>query len=267
MNSSPNPATEHGFFVKHEFLIRRLHSLTGLVPVGAFMVVHLLVNASILNGASTFQKNVYQIHSLGKLLPLVEWAFIFLPIIFHAVIGVWIVYTGRSNTAVYQYSPNWRYRLQRISGMIAIVFIFFHVFHLHGWFHAEWWKEGVAEPLGMAQFRPYNAASSLAASMGGFVWPVFYFVGIVACVYHLANGIWTMGITWGVWITPEAQQTASKVCTAGGVLLLLVGLSGLAGALMTDVKVAEEVEREMYEYRVKSGDVAPAPHKLSQPKE
>ncbi len=46
------------FFTKHEFLIRRLHSLSGLVPVGAYMVVHLLVNASILNGAGSFQQFV-----------------------------------------------------------------------------------------------------------------------------------------------------------------------------------------------------------------
>jgi len=258
---------QNDFFTKHEFLIRRLHSLTGLIPVGAYMVVHLLVNASLLNGPATFQKNVYQIHSLGKLLPLVEWSFIFLPIIFHAVIGVWIVYTGKSNTSVYQYSANWRYRLQRISGMVAFAFIFFHVLHLHGWFHAEWWMKGLAEPLGMAQFRPYNAASSLAAAMSGLIWPVFYFIGIVSCVYHLANGIWTMGITWGVWITPKAQQTASKVCAAGGAMLLLVGLSSLGAVLTTNVESAREIEQEMYEYRVKSGDVIPAPHKRSEPKE
>ncbi len=32
-----------------------------------------------------------------------------------------------------------------------------------------------------------------------------YSVGVLSCVFHLANGIWTFGITWGLWITPEAQ--------------------------------------------------------------
>ena len=259
-------STQKDFFARHEFLIRRLHSLSGLIPVGAYMIVHLLVNASLLNGPGTFQSNVYQIHSLGRLLPIVEWLFIFLPILFHGVVGVWIVYTGKSNTDVYRYSANWRYRLQRISGMIAFAFIFFHVLHLHGWFHSDWWKSGVLEPMGLGQFRPYNAASSLSEAMSGVVWPIFYFIGIVACVYHLANGVWTMGITWGVWVSPKAQATASRICAAAGILLLLIGLSALGGAITTKVDEAIKVEDAMYESRSLAGEIEPAPHKRSQPK-
>ncbi len=257
-------ASSPGFFLKHEFLIRRLHSLSGLVPVGAYMTVHLLVNASLLNGAGSFQNNVNQIHSLGKLLPAVEWSFIFLPIIFHAIVGVWIIRTGRSNQDRYRYVANWRYTLQRWSGVIAVLFIFFHVFHLHGWFHSDWWLRTVAEPLGMAQFRPYSAASTLAtamSSLGGFVWPVFYFIGIVSCVFHFANGIWTMGITWGVWTSAAGQRRASYVCAAGGVLLLLVGLSALVGALRIDVEQARDIEDRMYNARVADGEIQADPHK------
>src|SRR5689334_18637943 len=89
--------SELSFFTRHEFLIRRLHSLTGLIPVGAYMCVHLLTNASVLAGAATFQDSVDKIHSLGPVLPLVEWTFIFLPIIFHAVVGVVIIRSGQSN--------------------------------------------------------------------------------------------------------------------------------------------------------------------------
>ena len=69
------------------------------MPVGAYMVVHLLTNASVLAGRDVFQDKVDKIHSLGPVLPLVEWTFIFLPIIFHAVVGVMIVRSGMSNTA------------------------------------------------------------------------------------------------------------------------------------------------------------------------
>ncbi len=258
---SDSPAS---IFTKHEFLIRRLHSLSGLIPVGAYMTVHLLVNASLLNGAGAFQHNVNQIHSLGKVLPLVEWMFIFLPIIFHAVVGVWIIRSGKSNYDNYRYVANWRYTLQRWSGVIAIVFIFMHVFHLHGWFHGDWWLSRVAEPLGMANFRPYNAASTLAVALGGFLWPIFYVVGVVACVFHLANGVWTMGITWGVWISPKAQQNASYVCALGGVLLLVVGLSALVATKQIDVQEARKIEDAMYQVKVASGEIVPDPHKRSE---
>lgn len=251
------------FFARHEFLIRRLHSLSGLVPVGAYMTVHLVVNSSLINGANSFQSNVNQIHSLGSLLPLVEWTTIFLPIIFHAVVGIWIIKSGKSNHQNYKYVANWRYTIQRWTGVIAVLFIFGHVFHLHGWFHNEWWLKTVAEPLGMAQFRAYNAASSLASAMAGFVWPVFYLVGIVSCVFHFANGVWTMGITWGVWISPRAQRYASYVCAAGGSLLLMIGLTALAAAITTDVEEAKSIEDKMYNAKVASGELTPNPHKRS----
>jgi succinate dehydrogenase / fumarate reductase cytochrome b subunit len=123
------------FFGRHDFLIRRLHSLSGLIPVGAYMVIHLLTNASILNGVSTFQRNVNTIHSLGRILPLVEWTFIFIPLLFHAIIGVMIIRSGVSNTSHYPYTNNYRYTLQRVSGVVALLFILWHVFHMHGWFH------------------------------------------------------------------------------------------------------------------------------------
>ncbi len=255
--------TSGSFYGRHEFLIRRLHSLSGLVPVGAYMTVHLLVNASLANGAGAFQNNVNQIHSLGDFLPVVEWAFIFLPIIFHAVVGVWIIQSGKSNIDRYRYSGNFRYAMQRWTGVIAILFIFFHVFHLHGWFHADYWLKNVAEPLGMANFRPYNAASTLAAALSGYLWPVFYLVGVLACIYHFANGVWTAGITWGVWVSPKAQQWATYACTGGGVLLTVVGLTALFSATQIDVAEAKRIEDNMYNARVATGEIKPNEHKRS----
>ena len=120
--------TQDNFLQRNEFLLRRLHSLSGLIPVGAYMCVHLLTNATVLDSPATFQKNVYSIHGLGKLLPLVEWGFIFLPILFHGIFGFVIIRGGLSNSSTYSYGNNVRYTLQRVSGMIAFFFIMWHVF-------------------------------------------------------------------------------------------------------------------------------------------
>jgi succinate dehydrogenase / fumarate reductase cytochrome b subunit len=260
--SSSIPPAPSSFFLRHEFLIRRLHSLSGLVPVGAYMCVHLLVNASLIAGAATFQNNVFNIHAL-PMLPLIEWSFIFGPIIFHAVVGVWISQTGRNNTQSYRLANNYRYYLQRITGYIAILFIFTHVFHLHGWFHWDWWLKGVAEPLGMANFRPYNAASSLAIAMDSLsvVWPIFYLIGVLACTFHLANGIWTAGITWGLWLTPKAQSRASVACAIFGVFIGLAGITSLVAVKTTNPVEAKQIEDEMYDVRVKAHMTTPNDHK------
>ncbi len=257
------------FLARHDFLIRRLHSLSGLVPVGAYMVIHLLTNASVLDSPATFQRAVYQIHSLGALLPVIEWTFIFLPLIFHALIGVVIIRGGLPNNSAYNYPSNIRYTLQRGTGMIAFLFIFWHVFHMHGWFHFDAWLR-VAEPLGGAQFKPYNAASTLGAAMqaggwAGVVVPALYAVGVLSCVYHLANGIWTMGITWGVWVSPAAQRRANWVCAALGLLLAAVSIAALAGALGVDRHAARQVEDRMYQAKTESGEIRQDPHKRSAP--
>jgi succinate dehydrogenase / fumarate reductase cytochrome b subunit len=265
MSSPETPPTS--FFLRHEFGIRRLHSLLGIVPLGLYMSVHLITNASLLNAPETFQRAVYMIHSPGKLLPLIEWGFIFAPLIFHAVLGVWIARTGKTNSNQYKYASNRRYSWQRWTGFIALVYLFFHILHLHGWFHAELWL-GAIQPLGFASFRPYNAASTLVAAMRGFVWPAFYLVGVLACVYHLANGLWTAGITWGLWISPAAQSRASKLCAAIGVALAVVGVSAWWAVVSpSDADVAEMkvVEDRMYRVAVDAGMVDENPEKRSEP--
>jgi succinate dehydrogenase / fumarate reductase cytochrome b subunit len=255
------------FLVRHEFAIRRLHSLSGLVPVGAYMVVHLVTNASVLNSPGSFQSNVYTIHSLGKLLPIVEWGFIFLPILFHAIVGVAIAVGMVPNTRDYPYAANRRYTAQRWTGMIAFAFIMWHVFHMHGWFHFDPWLTNVAEPYGGARFRPYNAASSAGLAMQHAVVLILYAVGVLAWVYHLANGLWTMGITWGVWTSEAAQRRALVVCSVFGWLLAVVSVGALYGMWNTGrgaaLERAVDVENRMYESRVGTGQIEPDPHKRS----
>ena len=266
MDSSPQ-----SFLARHDFLIRRLHSLSGLIPVGAFMVVHLMANASVLESPAAFQKNVYTIHTLGSLLPVVEWVGIFIPILFHAIIGMVIVAGGMPNTTQYRYAENYRYVLQRFTGMIAFFFIMLHVFHMHGWFHADAWLENVVHPLGGAQFKPYNAASTAGLALQNIGWVAVYLVGVLACVYHLANGIWTMGITWGVWTSAAAQKRASTVCSVIGVLLTIVSIGALFG--MRDVGQGEALEQavqaedQMYQHKVEAGEIQPNEHKRAHSEE
>lgn len=250
------------FFARNEFLLRRLHSLSGLIPVGAYMCVHLLTNATVLDSPGTFQKNVYSIHSLGVLLPLVEWVFIFIPILFHAIFGFVIIRGGTPNQSAYPTVRNYRYTLQRISGMIAFFFIMWHVFHMHGWFHADAWAENVAEPLGGAKFKAYNATSTAGSAIqASIIVQICYAVGILACVFHLANGIWTMGITWGVTVSEESQKWSSRFCMGFGLVMALVGLSALVGMGTVDVDEARKVEDSIYNAKVASGELTPNEHK------
>jgi succinate dehydrogenase / fumarate reductase cytochrome b subunit len=221
------------------------------------MVVHLITNASVLNSEAMFQKNVHLIHSLGRILPLIEWVFIFIPILFHAVFGFVIIKGGSPNHSHYPNRSNVRYSLQRASGVIAFFFIMWHVFHMHGWFHFGPWLE-MAQGLNGANFRPYNASSSLNLALAGVLMPTIYLIGVGSCVFHLANGIWTMGITWGVWTSPKAQARASWICTIAGIGLMAVSISALVGAKNVDLDKALVGEQHAIEQRLYTGEITEA---------
>ena len=236
----PTPSySDDSFLGRHQFLLYRLFSLAGLMPVGAFVMVHLLTNASVLGGAAAFQSRVDLIHSLGPLLPTIEWLFIFLPMLFHAIMGFVIITTGMPNVGSYSYMGNVRYTLQRASGMIAFVFILWHITQLH-WMGA---------PLGGGQFDPHHAASSAAVALKPVAITLMYAIGVIATVYHFANGLWSLGITWGLWTSPAAMQRANWLSLAVGLGLGAAGLGALGGMRSIDVEKAKEVETRMYKAR------------------
>jgi succinate dehydrogenase / fumarate reductase cytochrome b subunit len=227
------------FLERHQFLIYRLFSLAGLIPVGAFLVVHLLTNASVLAGAASFQSRVDLIHSLGPLLIPIEVAFIFLPMLFHAAIGFVIIANGMPNVGSYPYVGNVRYTLQRATGMIAFVFIIWHLYQLH-WLGA---------PLGGGQFDPHHATSTAAAALRPAWVTALYAIGVLSAVFHFANGLWTLGITWGIWTSPAAMRRANVVSVAVGLALAAAGLGSLAGLQAVDVDQARATENWMEQQR------------------
>ena len=81
----------------------------------------------------------------------------------------------------------------------------------------------------------------------------------------LASGLWTMGITWGLWITPQAQRLASRICLGIGLIVAVIGVTAIVGFRQVDPDRAEAREFEMYQQRVRDGSILPNPHKLIRP--
>jgi succinate dehydrogenase / fumarate reductase cytochrome b subunit len=168
-----------------------------------------------------------------------EWTFIFLPMLFHALVG-WLIIGGMvSNLGAYSYSSNFRYVLQRVTGMIAFFFILGHLWHMHSY----------GKPFGGGWFDAHHASSSASAALQSTVARIAYVVGVLASVYHLANGVWTFGITWGIWTSPRAMRGASYACLAFGLLLAGVGLGSLVGMTSVDAEKARLIEDRLEQQR------------------
>jgi succinate dehydrogenase / fumarate reductase cytochrome b subunit len=212
---------------RYHFLFRRLHSLTGLV-FGGYLIVHLLVNATIAQGGIVYQTQVNKIHDL-PFLPVIEWTFIYLPIIYHTIYGIWITLTGQPNVANYPYGKNIMYVLQRASGIVIVLFILFHVLSL---------KYGLFGPN--LSFTPSRALPTVATHMdySRFVTWVVYPLGILASCFHLANGFWTAAITWGLTISAGAQRRWGAVCVGLFVLTFAAGMIALVASAKLDPAAA-----------------------------
>ena len=107
------------------FLLRKLHQITGIVPLGMFFFVHMFTNSKAMNGEVPFNKAVKEIHDIPFLL-LIEIFGIFLPLLFHSVYGVIISSEAKPNPLNYGYGRNWFYVFQRATGIFLFFFLLFH---------------------------------------------------------------------------------------------------------------------------------------------
>ncbi|GIK20563.1 MAG: succinate dehydrogenase [Leptolyngbya sp. PLA2] len=259
----------HPWFERHYFLLRRLHSLSGVIPIGAFLIIHLTTNASIVwgridsarGGIGTFQHEVHFIHSLPVLL-LTEIFVLWIPIAFHSILGFYYAFSGRPNVDRYRYQANRRYALQRLTGYIGFLFILYHVATLR-------WGWTFLVPGGTRWSHEYAASTLAAAIQGGeegmtrwgLAVAAFYMFGVTALVFHFANGLWTAAITWGITISAQAQKRWGMVCLAIGAGLMALAWSAVVGFATLDPREARLVEEEVLRQRgalVEPGDAIQA---------
>jgi succinate dehydrogenase / fumarate reductase cytochrome b subunit len=200
------------------FYLTRIHSLLGLVPIGLFLCFHLTLNATLLGGPDKYQTAVRTLHLLEKigLLIPVEILCIFLPLLFHAVFGVWIILKGTVNLRSYPFWGNYRYIIQRASGVAVFIFIIFHLWQMH-------W---LGKPFGGAYFNPDNAPLTAALAIQSSPLSVaLYVLGVVTAVFHLANGLWSASITWGLTVGAKAQKNWGFLYALAGFGLGLIGIA------------------------------------------
>ncbi|MGI8469766.1 MAG: succinate dehydrogenase, partial [Pyrinomonadaceae bacterium] len=108
------------------FLMRKLHQLTGIVPLGLFFFGHMYTNSAAMGGEKNFNDHVQGIHDIPYLL-FIEIFGIFLPLVFHSVYGIFISMEARPNNGNYNYGRNWFYLFQRVTGVFLFFFLTFHI--------------------------------------------------------------------------------------------------------------------------------------------
>jgi succinate dehydrogenase / fumarate reductase, cytochrome b subunit len=198
----------------YSFLLRRLHSLTGIIPIGTFLFEHILIsNASAIGGPAAYARQVSFLANL-PLVPLLELFGIWLPILFHALYGFYIWYRGEGNAVEYPWTGNWMYTAQRWTGAIAFAYILWHTWTMR--FTGVDLHEYPNASFGKVQSELFQPA--LLA---------FYAVGLVCASWHFAYGIWLFAAKWGITSGEKARQRFLAVCLAFFFVLSAVGVASL----------------------------------------
>jgi succinate dehydrogenase / fumarate reductase, cytochrome b subunit len=199
------------------FILRKLHQLTGIMPLGIFLLEHFYTNSKAIAGPADFNTAVKDLQSIPYIL-LVETGGIFIPLIYHAVYGLVITVEARPNNLYYPYARNWFYTIQRVTGIILFFFITFHVLNF---------RFGMIPGLNTLSVAHHADQSFEIVSREFRMAPIFvlYLIGITATVWHLANGIWLFLVDWGITIGERAQRITGYACIAFGLLLLAVGIN------------------------------------------
>lgn len=197
----------------NSYLWHKLHSLSGIVPIGAFLVEHIISNFETMNGPLAYAQQVKFLNSL-PLVRVLEICFIFIPLAFHALYGVWIAFRGRVSVNVYPWAGNYGYVMQRVTGLIAFVYIIQHV--------ARQRFMGVSLPE-----NPAMAFHKVQVELSNPWMLAFYVIAMVATSWHFAYGIWLFAAKWGITPGNIARKRSGYACAAFGTIMCVMGLMSI----------------------------------------
>ncbi len=196
------------------FVLRRLHSLTGIFPIGVFLLEHLYTNAKAQYGAAAFdqaERNLWNIPYLWA----AEVFLIALPLLFHGIYGFFITAEGET----FHPAPGCRvgyrslaYALQRVTGVVVFAFIAFHVWNTR----VQWALGGPVPDYGyMTRYLAPVAVKT------------FYVLGVLCTCYHFANGCFNFTTKWGIAVSAQAQRRVVAASLALFAVLSAVGVRAL----------------------------------------
>nr|WP_092075064.1 succinate dehydrogenase [Dendrosporobacter quercicolus]NSL50029.1 succinate dehydrogenase [Dendrosporobacter quercicolus DSM 1736]SDN30483.1 succinate dehydrogenase subunit C [Dendrosporobacter quercicolus] len=196
-----------------DFYLRRLHSISGIAPIGVFLLEHIFTISTVIAGPGVFDAAVAKLAAIPHALLLtLEICFIAIPLLFHGIYGAYIAMQAKNNVSDYGYLRNRQFWLQRMSAWYTFVYLIWHVGYL------RIVVKGGGTPISYAFLHDYLSNPIVF---------VLYAIGLVAAIYHFTNGLFTFCITWGIAVGPRAQGIVNKAAWGLFVVLSGVGLFAL----------------------------------------
>jgi len=206
----------------YSFVLRRLHSLSGIVPVGLFLIEHFISNAFATRGPAAYSKQVELLSGFPFVFYL-ELFGIWIPIAYHGLYGLYIWYRGDGNVSEYPWTGNWLYTSQRWTGAIAFFYMGWHTYTMRFSGIHILTHPGAAFGKVQAEFQsPWAVA--------------FYAVAILCASWHFAYGLWLFAAKWGITTGDRARRKFGYVCVVIALLFIGVGAATMYSFLTTPLQ-------------------------------
>ena len=221
------------------YFAKKLFELTGFLPIGAFLIEHFYSNFQAVGpgGRERFDRVVVDLQT-NPIIIFLEIGVIALPLLYHAFYGIFVAKQARPNVGSYGYLRNWTYLFQRVTGVLLLFYIGYHVWNTrlfplihHDTVAGACTSENLRACLQTANGQGLVSSDYMHYYLTGSHFGIqvlwIYVIGIACAVYHFANGLWNAAIHWGLTISPRSQRISGFVCGLVGVTLLAVGLATL----------------------------------------
>jgi succinate dehydrogenase / fumarate reductase cytochrome b subunit len=190
-----------------------LFTLSGLAPLGAFLVLHAITNSQAVRGEKAFVAATHAYERVPALV-IVELLLVYVPLLFHMAYGVWLMFGRGAPAASSPYSPPWKLAV-RATGVVSALFLLLHLPELR-------FRTPGARPFG-GQLLTWLAADLSRLSHG---WPLIaagYLLACACATFHFAAG------SWGVFAStrfasedPRAKRRSAWAAALMGAVLFLV---------------------------------------------
>lgn len=190
------------------FLRSRIASFVGFAPLGVWTLSHLWSQLAAFQGAEAWEREVtYHAH------PLAYWVTSFLvlaPLFLHAVWGIARLRTTRVNAKRYGFLANFKYLAQRASAVGLLLFLMAHIWL--AMLHPRL-VEGHPEPFAdIAAYMRHHPPTI-----------VVYTLGVLGTAFHLANGLSTFAMGWGLVSSKKGVLRANVVSYVLFFAMLAIG--------------------------------------------
>jgi len=167
--------------------------VVSVVFIFAFLFLYVMPLSSVFGGKAAFNRCMEVVNSF-PMISFLEIAFVMIPLLIHTAFAFFSMYGSSINIVKYNSYRNWVYTIRRLSGILLVPFVAYHVF---------------ATTVKFAFTGKYIDFSYMHALLSSTGIKAFYAVGIACAIFYMTSGIVSLAFEWGVTVSRKSRDIVS----------------------------------------------------------